>query len=111
MELLISVGLAAGVGSVILAGRFGGRTSADAELETAGWRSTEAEVLSVMRAGDRTFLLVRFTVGSSVIRNDVHYPLAGPAPKAGRRVPVRFNPEAPAQVVFDLRRTPATISG
>ena len=55
-------------------------------------------------------LLVRFPVGSSLICNDVRYPLPGQVPYAGQRVPVKYDPVAPARVVFDLhpetRRTP-----
>ena len=104
IELVICGGLAAVVIEVILAGWWGGRPSLDPEPETSGWRQTDAEVLSVLRAGDRTFLLVRFAVGSSVIRNDVWYPLTGPAPTAGRRVPVKYDPESPARVSFDVTR-------
>ncbi len=110
IELVVSAGLAV-VGVVILAGWLGGHGAADPDLEMAGWRRTEAEVLSVLRAGDRTFLLVRFAVGSSVIRNDVWYPLAGPAPTAGRRVPVKYDPESPARVMFDLTRPMSTAIG
>jgi hypothetical protein len=109
IELVVSAGLAV-VGVVILAGWLGGH-AVDPELETAGWRRTDAEVLSVLRAGDRTFLLVRFAVGSSVIRNDVWYPLAGPAPTVGRRVPVLYDPEAPARITYDVTRGMPTVVG
>jgi hypothetical protein len=60
-----------------------------------------AEVISVLRTSTCTFLLVRYVVGSSVIHRDVRYPLPGPVPHAGRRVPIRFDPMSPARAMFD----------
>src|SRR5262245_49589235 len=72
--------------------------------ESATWRPATAEVVSVLHAGKRTFLLVRYQVGSRLIHNDVMYPLAGEVPAPGRRVPIRYDPTAPARMEFDLQR-------
>ncbi|TCC42903.1 hypothetical protein E0H75_38500 [Kribbella capetownensis] len=109
IAVLTSVGLAVGAGLLALISQPDTGLD-DLERESANWRQVDAEVLSVLRAGNRTFLLVRFPVGTSLIRNDVRYPLPGPVPYAGQRVPIKYDPVAPARVVFDLhpetRRTP-----
>jgi hypothetical protein len=110
VELLVLAGIAAAAGMLMLASRFGRRDDgSDPAVEHADWRRVDAEVISMLRVGDRTFLRVRFSVGSSLVQNDVLYPLAGAAPHAGRRVPVRYDPAAPMRVAFDLHpgsRTP-----
>ncbi|MFI5709610.1 hypothetical protein [Kribbella sp. NPDC051620] len=104
-ELVLIVGMACGVGILVLAGLLAGRDDElDPEVESTNWRRADAEVISVLRSGDRTFLLVRFPVGTSLIRNDVRYPLPGGAPHAGQRVPIKYDPAAPARIVFDLPR-------
>jgi hypothetical protein len=80
------------------------RRTAEPAPETAVWRPATAEVVSVLHAGKRTFLLVRYQIGSQLIHNDVMYPLAGQAPIAGQRVPIRYDPTAPARMEFDLER-------
>jgi hypothetical protein len=80
------------------------RRTAEPAPETAVWRPATAEVVSVLHAGKRTFLLVRYQIGSQRIHNDVMYPLAGQAPIAGQRVPIRYDPTAPARMEFDLER-------
>lgn len=103
IAVLLIVGLAVGVGLLVLVSQPGlGLDGPDPEIESANWRRVDAEVVSVLRASDRTFLLVRFAVGTSLIRNDVRYPLPGAVPHAGQRVPIRYDPVAPARVVFDL---------
>lgn len=79
------------------------RRSARAD-EPIAWISTTAEVVSVLQAGKRSFLLVRYQVGSRLIHNDVMYPLAGVVPTSGHRVPIRYDPTAPARMEFDLER-------
>ena len=105
VELVILAGVAVVVvGLLVLAGWFGGRHEGpDPGSEFATWRPVDAEVISMLRAGDRTFLLVRFSVGTSLIQNDVQYPLPGAVPHVGQRVPIMYDPAAPARVVFDLR--------
>lgn len=74
--------------------------------EPAVWLPATAEVVSVLQAGKRSFLLVRYQVGSRLIHNDVMYPLAGEVPTSGHRVPIRYDPTAPARMEFDLERVP-----
>jgi hypothetical protein len=69
------------------------------------WPAADARVVSVLRASHRTFLLVRYTVGTQVIHNDVLYPLPGDAPAIGQRVPLRYDPSAPARAFYDPSRT------
>ena len=71
------------------------------------WRPATAEVVSVLHTGKRTFLLVRYQVGSRLIHNDVMYPLTGDVPTFGHRVPIRYDPAAPARMEFDLERARA----
>jgi Protein of unknown function (DUF3592) len=78
--------------------------------ESATWRPATAEVVSVLRASKRTFLLVRYQVGSRLIHNDVMYPLAGEPPAPGQRVPIRYDPTAPARMEFDLQRAVAPVA-
>jgi len=115
IALLLIVGLAVGVGLLALVSQPGlGLDGLDPEIESANWRRVDAEVISVLRAGNRTFLLVRFAVGTSLIRNDVRYPLPGAVPNAGQRVPIKYDPAAPARVVFDLHpkgRTSPKVAG
>jgi hypothetical protein len=110
-EMLFVAGLAAGAGLLALVRVSGRDDPPDPEIDSASWRRANAEVISVLRAGNRTFLLVRFQVGTSLIRNDVRYPLPGTVPHAGQRVPIKYDPAAPARLVFDLHpvhRTPPT---
>jgi len=86
IALLLIVGLAVGVGLLALVSQPGlGLDGPDPEIESANWRRVDAEVISVLRAGNRTFLLVRFAVGTSLTRNGVRYPLQGAVPHAGQR--------------------------
>jgi hypothetical protein len=78
----------------------------DIVVESERWHPVNAEVISVLRASDRTFLRVRYSVGTRLIENDVRYPFPGATPAAGRRVPLRYDPAAPARVIYDHRRTP-----
>jgi hypothetical protein len=109
VEILYVAGLAVGVGILVLI-RSSGRDDdrPDPEIESANWRRVNAEVISVLRASNRTFLLVRFPVGTSLIRNDVRYPLPGVVPYAGQRVPIKYDPAAPARLVFDLHPSTRT---
>jgi len=102
VEMLIVAGVAAAVGLLILVRVSGRDDRMDPEVESASWHRVNAEVISVLRAGNSTFLLVRFQVGTSLIRNDVRYPLPGAVPHAGQRVPIKYDPAGPARVVFDL---------
>jgi hypothetical protein len=103
IEMLFAAGLAVAVGILALV-RPGGQDDdrPDPEIETANGRRANAKVISVLRASNRTFLLVRFPVGTSLIRNDVRYPLPGAVPHAGQRVPIKYDLAAPARLVFDL---------
>jgi hypothetical protein len=74
----------------------------------AAWCPVTAEVVSVLRASNRTFLLVRYHVGRQLIHNDVRYPLAGSVPAPGERVPIRYDPSAPARMEFDTQRAART---
>ncbi len=71
------------------------------------WKPASAEIVSVLRAGNRSFLLVRYQVGTQFIANDVLYPLSGKVPNIGQRVPIKYDPSAPARVVFDEHRATA----
>lgn len=69
------------------------------------WRRTTAEVVpSGLRTRDRRFLRVRYTVGTSLIENDVLYALGGAVPPAGELVFVRYDVMAPARVILDAGR-------
>jgi hypothetical protein len=104
--LVLIAALAAGSGVLALAVRHEmlHGSGPDIVVESESWRPVNAEVISVLRAGPRTFLRVRYSVGTRLIDNDVVYPLAGPTPEAGRRVPLRYDPAAPARAVYDHRR-------
>ncbi|MGW6281243.1 hypothetical protein [Kribbella sp. NPDC055071] len=94
--------------TLVIASRFVWRAGSSAELdEHADWRRADAEVISILRVADRTFLRVRFSVGTSLVQNDVLYPLPDVVLHVGLRVPIRYDPAAPARVVFDL--SPSTI--
>jgi len=81
------------------------------ELGSEAWRAVNAQVVSVLRAGNRTFLQVRYQVGTSLILNDVLYAtngLEGAVPIVGQRVPIRYDPAAPARAVYDRQRASRT---
>jgi hypothetical protein len=112
LVLLLMVGVALGTGILVLVSRLGGVDQAqDPEIES--WRQVTAEVVSVLRTSTSTFLLVRYVVGTSLIQTDVRYPLPGPVPHAGRQVPIRCDPMAPARAVFDAQRSssPPKVAG
>jgi hypothetical protein len=100
VEFLIAAAIVVGLGLLILVNRLGRHV--DPHVESASWRQVDAEVISVLRASNRTFLRVRFSVGTSLIHSDVQYPLADAVPHTGQRVPIRYDPVAPARLVFDL---------
>jgi hypothetical protein len=100
VEFLIAAAIVVGLGLLILVSRLGGHD--DPDIESGSWRRVDAEVISVLRASNRTFLRVRFSVGTSLIHSDVQYPLADAVPHTGQRVPIRYDPVAPARLVFDL---------
>jgi nitrogen fixation-related uncharacterized protein len=111
--LLLMIGVALGVGVLVLASVFGG-VGQGQEPDTETWRRVNAEVVSVLRTSTSTFLLVRYVVGTSLIHNDVRYPLPGAVPHAGQRVPIRFDPMTPARAVFDWQAstgTPPKVAG
>jgi hypothetical protein len=99
--LLLSGGLAVGILVLAVVGR-GDDDSPDLEIEPEIWRRATGEVISVLRTHSRTFVLVRYSVGSSLIQNHVAYPLRGAIPNAGQRMPIKYNAVSPARVVFDL---------
>ena len=105
IQLMVLAAVAAGVGLLIMVSWFS-RLEEDLYVECADWRRVNAEVVSVLRAGDRVFLRVRFTVGTSLIQNDVRYDVPGPLPHAGQRVLIKYDPTAPARLV--VARPPAT---
>lgn len=89
-------------------GRLRKATGTKTDAEHAAWRPVTAEVVSVLRASNRTFLLVRYHVGTQQIHNDVQYPLAGAVPAPGERVPIRYDPSAPARMEFDTQHAART---
>jgi hypothetical protein len=114
VELGIIAAVAVLSAVLILASRFGGADDVSAPVDSANWRRMDAEVISMLRAGNRTFLRVRFSVGTSLIHSDVRYSLPGAVPHAGQRVPIRYDPAAPALATFDLHpssRTPLDLAG
>jgi hypothetical protein len=74
------------------------------EPQTESWRPVVAEVVSVLNTGSRTFVLVRYPVGTMFFHRDVEYPRGGNVPKYGQRIPVRYDPINPGKVVFDRYR-------
>lgn len=80
----------------------------DPELGSAEWRMVDAEVLSTLRAGNRAFLQVRYRAGTSLVRSDVLYPSRTAVPLVGQRVPIRYDPAAPARAVYDGERAGRT---
>ena len=78
----------------------------DPERGSEAWRPVTAEVISILRAGNRTFLQVRYRAGRSLVRSDVLYPARTPVPLVGQRVRVRYDPAAPARAVYDRSVTP-----
>jgi hypothetical protein len=109
VELVVLAVVAVAMGLLVVVSRCGRRDDAsDPGIEFATWRRVDAEVISTLRAGNRAFLRVRFSVGTSLIQNDVQYPLPGAAPHAGQRVPIRYDPAAPARMMFDLYPTSRT---
>jgi hypothetical protein len=99
-------------GAVVVANRLlRADTSEQSEpdLGSEAWRTATAEVVSILRAGNRTFLQVRYRAGRSLIRTDVLYPAAqGVVPLVTQRVPIRYDPAAPARAVYDLQRAGRT---
>jgi len=81
------------------------RRGNDATPDIQSWPTADAQIVSVLRASNRTFLLVRYTVGTQLIHNDVLYPLPGETPAIGKRIPIRYDPAAPARAFFDPHRT------
>jgi hypothetical protein len=111
MVLLLAVVLALGAGALALYSQLSdGGESPEPDTGTEAWRTVNAEVVSVLKAGSRTFLLVRYSVGSSLVHHDVLYPLPGEVPIVGRRVPIRYDPAAPARAVYDRSRVSGTPS-
>jgi hypothetical protein len=101
LVLLVIAAVGTGIAVLVLAGNLRGTTERlDEVVESQDWRVVNAEVVSVLRAGARTFLRVRYPVGTQLIENDVMYPFPQ-TPDVGRRVPIRYDPAAPARVVFD----------
>lgn len=103
MILLSIVVLAVGTGVLVvrsLHGWLGPEPVREPDIGTEAWRRTDAEVVSVLRAGTRTFLEVRYPVGTSIVQSDVYYPVKGEPPLPGRQIPVRYDPAAPARAVY-----------
>lgn len=104
--LLSIVLIAMGTGVLVvrsLHGWLGPDPVREPDKGTEGWRRTDAEVVSVLRAGTRTFLEVRYLVGTSVVQSDVFYPAEGGPPLPGRRIPIRYDPAAPARAVYSTQ--------
>lgn len=103
MTILLLVVLALGSGAVVTFNRLlraDEDSRSEPELGPGLARTANAEVVSVLRAGNRTFLQVRYRAGTSMIQTDVLYPASLEVPLVGRRVPVRYDPGAPARVVY-----------
>ena len=111
MVLILTVVLALGAGALVLYSQFSDAgESPEQEVGTETWRTVNAEVVSVLKAGSRTFLLVRYSVGTSLVHNDILYPLQGEVPVVGQRVPIQYDPAAPARAVYDRHRVSGTPS-
>ena len=109
MVLILAIVLALGAGALALYSQFSDAgDSPEHETGTETWRTVNAEVVSVLKAGSRTFLLVRYSVGTSLVHNDILYPLQGEVPVVGQRVPIRYDPSAPARAVYDGHRVGGT---
>ena len=104
--VLLMVGVTLVVGILVLVSAHGGDDQGQ-DLETEDWTRVNAEVVSALRTSTSTFLLVRYLVGTSLVCTDIRYPLPGPVPRAGRRVPIRFDPVSPARAMFDLQASGA----
>ncbi len=104
IAVLLILGSVAGGLYVATQGR-GGNESHDSPEESANWRRTTAEVISVWGPRDRGFVLVRYQVGGSVIENDAPIPAGGATLRAGERVCIRYHPMHPARFVLDEDRT------
>lgn len=74
----------------------------DVEAQSGTWRRATGEVISVLRTHSRTFVLVRYPVGTSLIQNHVAYPHRGAMPRAGQRIRIKYDASSPARVEFDL---------
>jgi len=98
--LPIIVGLVIGVLVLFVAG-WGSDRSPVAGVEAEIWRRATGEVISVLRTHSRIFVLVRYIVGTTLIQNHVAYPLHGATPRAGQRIPIKYNEVCPARVEFD----------
>jgi hypothetical protein len=109
MVLLLAVVVALGAGALALFSQLrDGGESPEPDVGTETWRTVNAEVISVLKTSNRTFLLVRYPVGTSLIHNDVLYPLPGAVPNVGQRVPIKYDPAAPARAVYDGQRVSGT---
>jgi hypothetical protein len=94
------VGVAIGV-LVLFVGNWRIDRSPDEAIESEIWRRATGEVISVLRTHSRTFVLVRYIVGTTLIQNHVAYPLRDATPRAGQRIPIKYNEVCPARVEFD----------
>jgi hypothetical protein len=109
MVLILAIVFALGAGALAVYSQLSDAgDSPEQEAGTETWRTVNAEVVSVLKAGSRTFLLVRYSVGTSLVHNDILYPLPGEVPVVGRRVPIRYDPGAPARAVYDRHRVSGT---
>jgi hypothetical protein len=105
VQLMVLAAVAAGVGLLILVSWFS-RLHEEPAVENENWRRVNAEVVSVLRVGNRIFLRVRFTVGTSLIQNDVRYDVPGPLPLAGDRIPIKYDPTSPARLMVAATAQP-----
>jgi hypothetical protein len=99
--LLVLAGAALAAGMPVVFSRTAGRVPSRAGTEFAHWICIDAEVISTLRVRHRIFLRVRFAVGTSIIQTDVEFPLTEAVPNPGQRVPIRYDPTAPARVTFE----------
>src|SRR5262245_41739725 len=107
MVLILAIVFALGAGALAVYSQLSDAgDSPEHETGTETWRTVNAEVVSVLKAGSRTFLLVRYSVGTSLVHNDILYPLPGEV-VVGQRVPIRYDPGAPARAVYDRHRVSA----
>lgn len=99
--LLVLAGAAMAAGMPVILKRAARHNPLHADTDFAHWSRTDAEVISTLRVRQRIFLRVRFAVGTSIIQTDLELPLNEEVPHTGRRVPIRYDPTAPARATFE----------
>jgi hypothetical protein len=99
--LLLLAGGAVTAGIRVVIRRAAAHDPSHTHAEFAHWSRGDAEVISALRVRSRIFLRIRFIVGTSIIQSDVEFPLTEEVPHAGWRIPIRYDPTAPARVTLE----------